>query len=129
VPDIKKEGDFESQDLANKVPAALRYFAKRALDCKAKSKPSHDARFTSIEIGDALAFVTLPGEPFNGIAQAIREKSPFKYTFIAELAQSQSGYVPMKECFARGGYEVQPGVDTVAPEAADAIIEASIKNI
>ena len=26
VPDIKKEGDFESQDLANKVPAALRYF-------------------------------------------------------------------------------------------------------
>lgn len=129
VPDIKKEGDFESQDLANKVPAALRYFARRALDCKAKSVPSHECRLTAIEIGDALAFFTLPGEPFNGIAQAIREKSPFKYTFIAELAQSQSGYVPMKECFARGGYEVQPGIDTVAPEAAEAIIEASIKNI
>jgi hypothetical protein len=48
---------------------------------------------------------------------------------VAELSQSQSGYVPMKECFARGGYEVQPGIDTVAPEAADAIIEASLKNI
>jgi len=129
VPDIKKDGDFESQDLANKVPAALRYFAQRALDCKAKSVPSHECRLTAIEIGDALAFVSLPGEPFNGIAQAIREKSPFKYTFIAELAQDQSGYVPMKECFARGGYEVQPGVDTVAPEAADAIIDASIKNL
>jgi len=128
VPDIKKDGDFESQDLANKVPAALRYFAQRALDCKAKSVPSHECRLTAIEIGDALAFFTLPGEPFNGIAQAIRSQSPFKYTFIAELAQSQSGYVPMKECFARGGYEVQPGIDTVAPEAADAIIEASIKN-
>ncbi|MBE6366332.1 MAG: hypothetical protein E7052_00265 [Lentisphaerae bacterium] len=129
VPDIKKDGDFESQDLANKVPAALRYFAQRALDCKAKSVPSHDCRLTAIEIGNDLAFVSLPGEPFNGIAQAIREASSYKYTFIAELAQSPSGYVPMKECFARGGYEVQPGVDTVAPEAAEAIIEASIKNI
>ena len=130
VPDIKKEGDFESQDLANKVPAALRYFAKRALDCKAKSNPSHEARFTSIEIGDTLAFVTLPGEPFNGIAQAIREKSPFKYTFVAELAQcAPSCYVPMRECFARGGYEVQPGIDTLAPEAADVMIEAALKTL
>ena len=129
VPDIKKEGDFESQDLANKVPAALRYFAQRALDCKAKSKPSHECRLTSIKIGDDLTFASLPGEPFNGIAQAIREASKSKYTFIAELAQSVSGYVPMKECFARGGYEVQPGVDTVAPEAADVIIDASVKNL
>ncbi len=129
VPDIKKEGDFESQDLANKVPAALRYFAQRALDCKAKSTPSHEGRLTSIEIGADLAFVTLPGEPFNGISRAIREASKFKYTFVAELAQSVSGYVPMKECFARGGYEVQPGVDTVAPEAAEVLIEASIKNL
>ena len=129
VPDIKKEGDFESQDLANKVPAALRYFANRALDCKAKSTPSHDCRLTAIEIGDELAFMSLPGEPFNGIAEAIRTASPYKYTFVASLAQSPSGYVPMKECFARGGYEVQPGIDTVAPEAAEAIINASIKNI
>ena len=129
VPDIKKEGDFESQDLANKVPAALRYFAQRALDCHAKSTPSHECRLTAIEIGKDLAFVSLPGEPFNGIAQAIREKSPFAYTFIAELAQSESGYVPMKECFARGGYEVQPGIDTVAPEAAEVIIEAAINNL
>ena len=129
VPDIKKEGDFESQDLANKVPAALRYFAQRALDCKAKSTPSHECRLTTIEIGDKLAFFSLPGEPFNGIAEAIRSASPYEYTFIAELAQSPSGYVPMAECFARGGYEVQPGVDTVAPEAAQAIIDASVKNI
>ena len=129
VPDIPKEGDFESQDLANKVPAALRYFAQRALDCHAKSVPSHDCRLTAIEFGKEMAIVTLPGEPFNGIARAIREKSPFKRTFIASLAQSQSGYVPMKECFARGGYEVQPGIDTVAPEAAGEIIDAALKNL
>lgn len=129
VPDIPKEGDFESQDLANKVPAALRFFAQRALDCKAKSTPSHDARITAIEFGKDFVIASLPGEPFNGIARAIRKASPFKYTFIASLAQSQSGYVPMPECFERGGYEVQPGVNTCAPNAANEIIKAVIENL
>ena len=129
VPDIPKEGDFESQDLANKVPAALRYFAKRALECKAKSKPSHDARITALEFGKDFVIASLPGEPFNGIARAIRQQSPFKYTFIASLAQSQSGYVPMKECFERGGYEVQPNVNSAAPNAAEEIIKAVVANL
>ena len=129
VPDIPKEGDFESQDLANKVPAALRFFAQRALDCHHKSTPSHDCRLTAIEFGKELAFVSLPGEPFNGIGRSIREKSPFKNTFIVSLAQSQSGYVPMAECFPRGGYEVQPGINTAAPEAAGEIIKAALENL
>ena len=126
VPDIKKEGDFESQDLANKVPAALRYFAQRVIDCHEKSVPSHDGRLTVIELGRQVAFATLPGEPFNGISRAIREKSPCRYTFVIELAQSVSNYVPMPECFARGGYEVQAGIDTAAQNAATEIINASL---
>ena len=59
----------------------------------------------------------------------IREKSPFKQTFVVTLAQSVSGYVPMKECFERGGYEVQPQINSVAPDAAEAIIDAAIKNL
>ncbi|MBR7156033.1 MAG: neutral/alkaline non-lysosomal ceramidase N-terminal domain-containing protein [Lentisphaeria bacterium] len=129
VPDIKKEGDFESQDLANKVPAALRHFAQRVLDCNEKSIPSHSVRLTSIKLGDTLSFATLPGEPFNGIARAIREASKSKYTFVIELAQSVSGYVPMPECFARGGYEVQANVNSAAQNAATVLIEASLKNM
>ena len=129
VPDIPKEGDFESQDLANKVPAALRYFAQRALNCHEKSSPSHDARLTAIEFGKELVFASLPGEPFSGIGQEIREKSPFKNTFLISLAQTESDYVPLKECFARGGYEVQPGIDSLAPEAAEEIVKASLKNL
>lgn len=127
VPDIPKEGDFESQDLANKVPAALRYFAQRALDCHAKSVDSHTGRITTLKFGKTLAIVSLPGEPFNGISRAIKAQSPFKYTFVVSLAQSVSGYVPMKECFPRGGYEVQPAVNSPAPEAAQALIDAAVK--
>ncbi len=129
VPDIKKEGDFESQDLANKVPAALRYFAQRVIDCHEKSVDSHSGRITAIQLGNQLAFVSLPGEPFNGISRAIREQSPCKYTFVIELAQAVSGYVPMPECFARGGYEVQAGIDSCAQNAATEIIKASIANL
>ena len=129
VPDIPKEGDFESQDLANKVPAALRYFAQRALDCHAKSVDSHKGRITALKFGKTLAIVSLPGEPFNGIARAIKAQSPFKYTFVASLAQSVSGYVPMKECFPRGGYEVMPAVDSPSPEAAQALIDAAVKTL
>ena len=129
VPDIKKNGDFESQDLAKKVPAALRYFAQRTVDCHDKSTPSHKGRLTSFRIGNQVVFASIPGEPFNGIGAAIRAGNPCRYTFIAEMAQSFSAYVPMRECFERGGYEVQPGINTVAPEAADIIIEASLKNI
>ena len=129
VPDIKKEGDFESQDLANKVPAALRHFAQRTINCYEKSVPSHTCRLTAIEFGKELAFISLPGEPFNGISRAIREASPFKYNFIIELAQTKSGYVPMPECFERGGYEVQPNVDSCAPNAATEIIKAAIENL
>ena len=39
------------------------------------------------------------------------------------------GHLPMHDCFERGGYEVQPDVDTVAPEASDVLIEASVKNL
>ncbi len=129
VPDIKKEGDFESQDLANKVPAALRYFAQRVIDCREKSTPSHSGRITSFKIGRQIAFVSLPGEPFNGISRAIRNASPCKFTFVIELAQSVSGYVPMPECFERGGYEVQAGVNSAAQNAATEIIKASIANL
>jgi hypothetical protein len=91
--------------------------------------PSHEGRLTSIKLGRQIAFVSLPGEPFNGISRAIRAKSPCKYTFVIELAQSVSGYVPMRECFARGGYEVQPGINTPGQDAADAIIDASVQNL
>ena len=129
VPDIPKEGDLESQDLARKVPAALRYFAQCVIDCRDKSSPGDPVRLTSIKLGRTLAFISLPGEPFSGIGAAVRKASPCKYTFIIELAQSFARYIPMAECFRYGGYEVQPRLDSVAPNAAEVLIRAAIENL
>ena len=123
------QGDLTSEGLANGDVTVLRYFANRMINCAEKSTKSRICKISRINFGKALAFVTLPGEPFNGIAQAIRKASPYERTIVVELAQSEGCYVPMHDCFERGGYEVQPDVNTMAPEASDVLIEASVKNL
>ena len=125
----KTGGDLTSEGLANGDVTVCRCFAQMLLDCRDKSLPSRTCKLTRISFGKALAFVSLPGEPFNGIAEAIRKASPYKYTFVIELAQSESVYVPMRDCFARGGYETTARPNTVAPEASDVLIDAAVKNL
>ena len=125
----KTGGDLTSEGLANGDVTVCRCFAQMVLDCRDKSTPSRTCRLTRVSLGKALAFVSLPGEPFNGIAEAIRKASPYKYTFVIELAQSESVYVPMRDCFARGGYETTARPNTVAPEASDVLIAAAVKNL
>jgi len=126
IPEMKDCPTFTSEDLANGHPQALRHFAKAKLSTVG-SDPSHDVKVTVIALGKELAFVALPGEPFNGIAQAIRAKSPYKHTIIVELSQGTRGYIPMPECFARGGYETSPSKNSPAENTATVLIEGVLK--
>lgn len=59
----------------------------------------------ALKIGD-LAIVSAPGEYFPHIAKSIKEKSPFKYTFVAGYANDYIGYSGLKEHYEIGGYEM-----------------------
>lgn len=59
-----------------------------------------------IALGDDLAWVSLPGEIFVQLGLAIKAGSPFKQTMIAELANGSIGYVPTKQAYPQGNYEV-----------------------
>jgi len=69
-----------------------------------------DKEFTTVlqglSIGD-YAFFTFPGEVYVEFGQAVKELSPYENTMILGLSNSQSGYIPKKEAFSQGGYEVQ----------------------
>jgi len=69
-----------------------------------------DKEFTTVlqglSIGD-YAFFTFPGEVYVEFGLAVKELSPSKNTMILGLSNSQSGYIPKKEAFSQGGYEVQ----------------------
>lgn len=64
------------------------------------------AEVQAIVFSDEFAIVALPGEIFVELGLALKKASPFKCTFIAELANGSIGYVPNRSAYAEGQYEV-----------------------
>lgn len=61
---------------------------------------------TVARVGDEVAFVGFSVEMLTEIGMAIKEASPFKYTFIITHANGSSGYLPPSYLYKEGGYEV-----------------------
>ncbi len=84
------------------------------LECPAKKIDNPDpakkttvpVNITVARIGDDVAFVGLNLEVFNEIGMEIKEGSPFKHTFIITHCNGSSGYLPTKQVYKEGGYEV-----------------------
>ncbi|MBM4093028.1 MAG: hypothetical protein FJ276_27010 [Planctomycetes bacterium] len=76
------------------------------LDTLAKKHTPLEAEVQVIALSDDLAIVALPGEIFVELGLALKKASPFKRTFIAELANGSIGYVPNKSAYPEGNYEV-----------------------
>ena len=55
---------------------------------------------------DDIALVGLPGEVFVEIGANIAAASPFQHTFIVGYANRVVGYIPTRQAFEEGGYEV-----------------------
>ena len=70
-------------------------------------------------LGDA-AFVAIPGEVFVEIGLTIKRQLP-RLTFVVGIANGYIGYVPTREAYAVGGYEVVSS--KCQPGAADLLIE------
>lgn len=81
---------------------------------------------------DDIAVVAVPGEPFVEIGLAVKAHSPFKHTFFIGYANGTIGYIPTREAYPLGGYEVVDAFkgygfpSALAPGAAELIIEACL---
>jgi neutral ceramidase len=60
-------------------------------------------------IGD-VAIVGVPGEFFTTLGQEIKRRSPYRYTYVFELANDYIGYIPDEQGFDLGGYQVWTGL-------------------
>jgi hypothetical protein len=58
----------------------------------------------ALRIG-SLGIATFPGEAFVEMGLEVKAKSPFKPTFLIELANDYRGYIPTVENHDLGGYE------------------------
>ena len=83
-------------------------FAKEIvlLDYLAQRQPEVPVEVQAIQIGPAV-FLANPSEYFCQWGLDIKQASPFPFTYVVELANGCSGYVPTEDAFlpSGGGYE------------------------
>jgi len=80
--------------------------AFRILDVEARNGEPIEAEVQVISLGKDIAWVSMPGEIFVQLGLAIKDGSPFVTTTISELANGSIGYVPTRQAYAQGNYEV-----------------------
>ena len=80
----------------------------------------------AVLIGD-IAFVGVPGEFFTVLGQEIKRRSPYRYTYVFELANDYIGYIPDHVGFDRGGYQTWTGLHSfVERGTGEQIVEQAV---
>jgi hypothetical protein len=98
--------------------------AYRALDVAARAGRPHRVEVQAISLGQELAWVALPGEVFVELGLALKKRSPFPHTFIAELANENLGYIPDRRSYAEGNYE--PESARYAAGSGEKLVDAAV---
>lgn len=103
---IAKAKDIAARMMTENLGTVPMAEAVCILETVAKKDIPLVAEVQVIAFSDELAIVSLPGEIFVELGLAIKKASPFKHTFIAELANGSIGYIPHRNAYPQGNYEV-----------------------
>lgn len=82
-------------------------------------------KLQAMRIGD-LGIATTPCETFVETGLAIKQHSPFKPTFVIELANGYNGYLPTPEQHALGGYETWRAKSSYLAEDAEPAVRRTL---
>jgi hypothetical protein len=97
--------------------------AHRILRLHRSAQTSIPVEISAIAVG-STAFVGLPGEIFVELGLAIKARSPFSYTFVAELCNDTIGYAPTRKAYAEGGYEATSS--PLSPGTGEQMVEVAL---
>ena len=128
--------DEEKEDAA--VSAYCRKYAAKAADDYIKvfrdqrrllAPKQGEERSTWVQavlVGD-IAIVGVPAEFFTVLGQDIKRRSPFRYTYVAELANDWIGYLPDKKGHELGGYQTWTGLHSYAePGTGERVVDEAV---
>lgn len=104
--EIVKAKDIASRMLTENLGTVPMAEAVCILETVEKQNVPLLAEVQVIAFSDELAIVALPGEIFVELGLALKKASPFKHTLIVELANGSIGYVPNREAYPQGNYEI-----------------------
>lgn len=117
LANAQREIESESTSEIDKV------FANEIVEFN-KIKPGNiEVEAQVIKIGDA-AIIGFPGDVFVKFALRIKKESKFKYNIVCSHTNGRNGYIPTREAFKQGGYEVRTSrSNKLAHEAGDTITD------
>jgi hypothetical protein len=122
APEIKK--DLTAEDLANGDPFVERIFARELLDFSACRPASYTVSLQVLTLG-GIALCAVPGEPFAEVGLELKKAEGWEMVVPVALANGYYGYIPLRESFERGGYEVRPSpLNCLGRDAASIMLEA-----
>lgn len=98
--------------------------AFKIADVDARKGRPLEAEVQVISLGRDVAWVALPGEIFTELGMAIKKASPFPYTVVVELANDSLGYIPNRESYPEGAYEVESA--RCAAGSGEMLVEAAL---
>ncbi len=102
-------------------------YAEEALHL-AKFPATVPVKLQVIRIGE-LALAAVPCEVFAETGLAIKQASPFKPTFVVELANGYNGYLPTARQHELGGYETWSARSAYLEPEADTQIRATVQKL
>ncbi len=91
---------------------------------KSEGPGTRPLNVTVARIGD-IAFVGLGAEVCTEIGLAIKAGSPCERTFVITHCNGSASYLPTKEMYVQGGYEVN--TSPFGPQAAEIVIREAIR--
>ena len=103
TPEILTQSQVLSEGVSPADRTRRHIYAQRALDLQ--NGPNTVATILqAIRVG-GVGIAALPFETFVETGLAIKQQSPFRPTFVIELANGANGYLPTPEHHKLGGYE------------------------
>ena len=123
----KKVVSYVRKYLPSLADDTIRVFREMRRELKPHQTQTRATTLQTIVIGD-VAIIGIPAEYFTGLGLEIKQRSPFKHTYIAELANDWIGYLPDREAHRLGGYQTWMGLHSYAEigtgeQMANAVIQ------
>lgn len=102
-------------------PKKAAQYARQIINFQEPRQPE-PVLIQAIRIGDQ-AIASFPFEVLVEIGLELKEKSPFKHTFVIELANGTYGYLPPPNQHKLGGYETWLGTSRFVPQSSVILVK------
>ncbi len=83
----------------------------------------YDVHMGVVHLGRDIVIPFTNAEYFSAFALDIKAHSPYKYTIFSELTDGCVNYVPTREAYKQGGYEVRKPATLLGYDTGEIICE------